>query len=267
MSAEQTERLQRLREEIEKKRVSSSALLEALHRLAESHPLPNGGTAFLRILEGTFRRNYYTSQSIFLMSNDPDVTGSSAFAVARHCIEDMLSIEWMIINDKERQAKKFEGFIPIQNESFIERIQRIGIDPLDHITQDDLDERKKQFEAAKPQFSSGGKVFRSYNHRAVEGLINDLRGRIPEEVFTERDLNAILYYYLEANDRNHFNPSDVLNYLDHEHLDVSLLYGADRALFASITSLQMLALRYIDEIHGQEHSERYKELREKVVKN
>lgn len=248
--------------ELEKRRQTAVKLDETVHSFVEKRSSRN--STYMFVLEGTVRRNLFSLLALYYLSSHPEL-GSQSLDISRQMIEDMISIEWMEINNPEKQATKFDRFTSIQKKQNLDQMIRIGLTPTDYVDQAAIDDIDKKYESIKAEFTDNrGNVFHNYNHQSVETMIEAIRGKVSNMVFTEDDLNAILHWYLEGNGKNHFNPDDVVWFFNDDLLPLHQTSACERAMFVGINSLVQMLLRYIDEIHKIDKTGEHKELREQI---
>ena len=91
----------------------TNKLLKATKPLAEAHPKVDKKYHYVRVIEGFYRRNYFTFLAIRYLADAPALADSAATLV-RKMTEDVISIEYMLLIGKEKMAKRFQDFFYIQ---------------------------------------------------------------------------------------------------------------------------------------------------------
>lgn len=215
-------------------------LLEVTHSLAEAHPLPEGGSQFLRVIEGTFRRNYIRMQSIAKLCVEHPMTPNNALELVRNMVEDVVSVEYMLLRGKEKYAETFSRYKWVQLYEDMQYAQSLGVKVDQEIFSDDELEKeyKKLPSKLKKRKNWSGKPFEEMLAKIVEN-----------GVLSEKELSVISRLYIEGNRKTHFNPYEIVHWMYPQ----SIKGGSDRALLMatvfSITSMIRMTTRYIEEIN------------------
>lgn len=230
---------------LEKNQGELLSTLEALEGLAGHRTHAEG--ALPKVMNALMTRNYYTGCSIYTLSTDFH-NGAAALDLSRQMIEDMINLEWMIVNDPEKQAGKFDIFVSIDRANGMKDAGLINIDlkkiltneAIGEIINDDKEARKK---LPIPE----DKDQRSYNMKNFENMVSDIKAKINQTGFTEDILNRILWYYIQGNRKNHTSPSELLSYLQPDDAVVLSLKGdMQYALEVAYKVLFTIAMRYTD---------------------
>lgn len=221
-------------------------LLETTQSLAKSYPEKTN--EFLKILVGIYRKNVFTLYSIRWLANQP-MLSDSTLDLARSMIEDTITVEYMIANDKEKMAKKFQRYLWIQLHQVSEFMKTIGQDASKNELQIDTKKVDKKYQVVKKEFTHYSKVgatdLRSWTGRDVETLIKELSEK---KALSEFDISRTSIGYVYGCWKNHLNPYDVASYLDSETHEISRNQAARQALVYGATCLIRLTTRYIDEL-------------------
>ena len=238
-------------------------LLEVTQPLAKSYPEKTN--EFLRILVGIYRKNVFTLYSIRWLSNQP-MLSDGTLDLARSMIEDTISVEYMIANDKEEMAKKFQRYLWVQLHQVSEFMKTIGQDASKNELQIDTDKVDKEYQAVKKEFThyskTGESDLKSWIGKDIETLMKELykKGKL-----NEFDTSRTSIGYVYGCWKNHLNPYDVAGYLDNETHEIGRNQAVRQALVFGATCLIRLTTRYIDEIRFASGENKHQEIGEKVV--
>lgn len=238
-------------------------LLEATQSLTKSYP---GKTnEFLKILVGIYRKNVFTLYSIRWLANQP-ILSDSTLDLARSMIEDTISVEYMIANNKEKMAKKFQRYLWVQLHQVSEFMKTIGQDASKNELQIDTKKVDKEYQAVKKEFThyskTGESDLRSWIGKDTETLIKEL---YEKKVLSEFDISRTSIGYIYGCWKNHLNPYDISGYLDNETHEIGRNQAIRQALVFGATCLIRLTTRYIDEIRFASGENKHQEIGEKVV--
>lgn len=220
-------------------------LLECTHPLAELHPNPENGTAFLRVMESTFRKDYLTLLSISYIAEHIELA-DSALDLVRKMIEDVISVEYMILNNKEEMAIKFQKFLWVQFHQNLEFIKSLGLDAGVLNLDQQLEEVDTEYQKVKEEFTHKptGTDLRSWAGKDIETMLRELKNA---GALQEMDIQRTAIAYTYGCWRNHFNPYDNLSYLTNDVRTEAEENSLRQALVLGSACLYRLATRYIDE--------------------
>ncbi len=234
-------------------------LLESTHELAELHPDVDKKYHYIRVIEGFYRRNYFTFLAIRYLS-DKQSLGDSAQVLARKMTEDVISIEYMLLEGKEEMAKRFQNFFYIQAFQEIQHRKRLGYDLP---TQKELSQLTTRVEKLKPLFwhEKSNSFAHSWSGKSAEQMWIKLAQK---KVFGKHDINSVLLGYTYGSWKNHPNPADVLTYMTNENRDQFSYLALKQALGLGLMDFLRLTTRYIDEIREIKQENVYEEINQVV---
>jgi len=240
---------------LEDEGISRTDLIEKSKRiiselLAITHPIviqvPIGKSAFLRVMETSYRRAYHTLAAIHRLSDD-NILGSSASILTRSMLEDSVSIEYMLATDKEVKAQRFKDFYFVQAKEDNEYIKEQGLTDHPDI-KESVAEIDKEYERVKADFKlSDGRYMRSWDGKDVDGMLRDIK-KIKPKLFSKEQIKTISRAYLMGNRKAHFNPIDLMIYFDEDAIKASYEQSMVEALLVALGMYIRLTTRYIDEI-------------------
>jgi hypothetical protein len=235
-------------------------LLNATKSFAEAHPKLGKKYHYVRVIEGFYRRNYFTLLAIRYLADAPALA-DSAEVLARKMTEDVISIEYMLLKGKEEMAKRFQDFFYIQAYQEIELRKRLGYEiPPD----EEIAKLVKQVEKLKPQFwhEKSSDFMHSWSGKSAEQMLVELA---KARVFGRHDIHSVLLGYTYGSWKNHPNPADVLTYMTNELRSIFSDSALKLATILSMMDYIRLTTRYIDEIRQIKQRNVYKDI-DKVVK-
>lgn len=239
-------------------------LLDATHPLAESHPLPTHQSTFLRILEFTFRRNYFRLLAIHKLCMNKELA-DSALDITRSMLEDVISIEYMIAKGKKEMAEVFKDFLWVQMHQNLEFFKILGRDPKEIGMEVNEEEIEKNYQRVRPNFihKPTGKDLRSWAGKEIEKMLEELQqlGSLGEF-----DISRTGMGYVFGNWKNHFNPYDVTGYMQQDIRNEGITLALGQSLVFSATCLYRLTTRYIDEIRYGANENLHEDVATKIKK-
>jgi hypothetical protein len=114
---------------------SARKLLNTTYNLAMGPNTYNDNSVFARVLEGAFRRDYLTLYTMFYLIEHSEPAQRRAFGdccldLSRKVLEDLVSLEYMLLKGKEPYAKKFFDYYHIEAKRDSEFLEAAGT-PID----------------------------------------------------------------------------------------------------------------------------------------
>ncbi len=128
-------------------------LLAATHRLANGPNTYSPPSLFAIVAEGTFRRDYLTLYTMLYLAEHEKPEARTAFATScmdlcRRVHEDLISLEYMLFEDKEAYANKFIDYAAVERKRESDYLESVGA-PLDPQSKQKIDEK---YDEVKDQF-------------------------------------------------------------------------------------------------------------------
>lgn len=232
---------------LEKHKNELHETLTALEGLAQHRT--SADSALPKLMNGLITRNYYTGFAIIWLSNDFH-NGSAAIDLARQMVEDMINLEWMMVNDPDKQATRFDTFVAIDRMNAMREAGLINLNIKDMLTDDEIANIVNDDKAAREQLGMKEDEERwSYNKKKFEDMVTDIKAKIDQTPLTEDNLNRILWYYIQGNRKNHTSPNELLVHLQPDK-DVVLSLKGDMqyALFIAHAVLFTITMHYTDRL-------------------
>lgn len=223
-----------------------SKTLEDTHGLAMQRPV--GKTTFLRVIEATYRRAYSTLDAVCYLSAVSDFgLGNPSMILTRSLIEDVVSVEYMLATDKEEMAKKFQNYSYMQghdDNKFLGDISEVK-QPIIQASVKDIEDNYRK--VRNNYQKTDGQKFRNWAGVDIEGMLRAL-DKLKPALFSDDDIKSMGRSYVAGSRKTHFNPIDLVTYLDEDMLKFSYAESAASALAVGLSCYVRLTTRYIDEI-------------------
>lgn len=229
---------------LEQHKQEALGTLMALEQLVQRRD--KTGDTLSNVISVLLRRNYYTGCSIYTLSTDCH-NGPAALDLSRQMVEDVIQLEWMMVNNPDKQAAKFNTFAAVDMANFMKHAtELIGVDLDERLTAEEQKKINNEDVAARKTLKMAADEERhSYNKRSFEQMVEDIRTKIDHSSLNEPSLNRILWYYLQGNAKNHTNPGELLWYLQEEDELIMNLKGCMQyALYIAHAVLFTISLRY-----------------------
>lgn len=239
------EKLRLIEESMELNHDNSTKVMEALESLVSRRD--KSGDTLIGVISTLLRRNYYTGFSILSLSANFH-NGPATLDLSRQMIEDMINLEWMLVNDGRKQARKFEAFTAIDGINLLDQDNLLADEELEEIDEELINNLKsREVEARKILRLKPGEVQWTYNKKNFEDLIDDIKKKSDKTPLTEKNLNRILWLYYRGNNLNHTNSGELLWFDQEEDQLIPYLKWCLRsALYVCQAVLFTIALRYTD---------------------
>lgn len=199
---------------------------------------------FGTILESVFRKGYFTLQTMVILAdmveNDDQyriVFGGSVLDLSRRVMEDMLYMEYIKENGKEKYSKQFFDYVPIEQKDDMDFLLRSGV----HVDQEVINKTNEKYERAPKKL----KDRHNWAGQSVEQIIEWLtsKGKLPND-----DKEAVLRLYIAENRKNHTSPGDILDHMKQEWLTGAAERDIELGLMVTHGALVRIGLHLIDEI-------------------
>lgn len=227
-------------------------LLDTTHHLFVGPNNPK--SSFAKAVEGTFRRDHLTLSTMLILAehDKPEVRIASVtdcMDLCRRVLEDFISLEYMLLEGKEAEAKKFFNYYHVEAKrdmdlveaagiTIDQQIRKIRVENYDRVkgkfldsssktkkkgwdeltdflkSQDKLDQQLEQ--QIKEEFNRKHPNVKDQPRKAWAGLdTEDMIVKLVKGGIIDADEQRILIMtYLEGNKKNHFSPSDIHFFLD-----------------------------------------------------
>jgi hypothetical protein len=244
-------------------------------------------SVFARVLEGAFRRDYLTLYTMVYLTEHSEPEQRRAFGdccldLSRKVLEDLVSLEYMLLKGKETLAKKFFDFYHIEAKRDSDYLEAAGA-PIDQ-------ERKliieKNYDRVKRDFfdSSARSRQRAWSelteYLLSQNKIDRQTQQQIEEVFTRRYPNVneqprkawagldtegmietlvkggiintteqkiLIQSYIQGNNKNHFSPPDVIAFLHNDPHNIASDGDLELSLVSTTTAVTRIATMFTDE--------------------
>jgi len=217
-------------------------LLELAKDFNSTEDIDSNSSYFQYILIGIARREFPILHSIGLLANDP-LSGDAILDLSRRVFEDMISIEFMLVKDKEKQAYKFMEYSHVERWLDLEYLKKLGIksDP-------ELEKQvEEDFLKVKPKFLYKKDVSHSWSKTPLEKMIEEL---VKEKVLTDKDTANLLQGYTLGNRKNHLSSGDVSSFLDKAEREKNLKGSSEIGTAIAIISYIRILKVYAEETNS-----------------
>lgn len=234
-------------------KLSPRFLKKSQHLLDVSHLLAAGPnkykSRFGRILEGVFRKDYFTLQTIVVLADKVEkddqfriVFGGSILDLSRRVFEDMIYME--CINEsgkKEVYSKQFFDYVAVDRKADLDFLLNSGVQVDQKIVKIVKDDYKKTPQRLKDRKNWAGQSV----DQVIAWLVES--GKIEESRKAD-----VLKIYLAGNRKNHTSPSDILGHLYQETLDFDSEQDIEMGLMITHGSLIKVGLLLVAETEASD---------------
>lgn len=215
-------------------------------------------TKFLNVLLGIYRVSFTTLRDIYYLSSFEEA-GSSALDLARKIIEHGITVEYIIMKNKEEMAERFQKYLWVQAHDEIKFLKSIGRNPADLNKELKLGvvEAEKIYNA----FNQETKKDKTWAGKSIDEM---LKGLYDAKALEDFEFSRFTQAYIWGSRLNHPNPFVVRNYLEQEDQKIADEYYLRQALFWAVVFHLKLTTRFINEIRLLSEQNLYQELEGKV---
>lgn len=244
-------------------------------------------SVFAQVLEGTFRRDYLTLYTMVYLAEHGEPEERRAFGdccmdLSRKVLEDLVSLEYMLLKGKEPHAKKFFDYRHIdakQDSDFLEaagapidqerkilveenynRVKRQFLDSSSKAKrkgwaelteflklQGKIDEQTEQQieEEANRRYSNASEQPR----RAWAGLDTEamIKALVQDGVINTYEQGIIIQTYIQGNRKNHFSHTDVKAFLHSDPHNIVSDSDLELSLVSTTTAVTRIATIFANE--------------------
>lgn len=223
-------------------------LQKARDFLNVSYPLATGPNKhkshFGKILEAIFRKGYFTLQTIVILADMGEkdeqlhpVFGGSILDLSRRVMEDMLYMEYVNEKGKEKYSKQFSDYIPIEQKSDLDFLQKMGVEIDKEVATRVTEEYNKTPQKLRDRDNWAGQSV----EQIIEWLTN--KGKLQGA-----DRETILKLYVAGNRKNHTSPGDILNHSMQELLTGAAERDIDLGIMITHGAVIKICLLLVEEI-------------------
>lgn len=260
-------------------------LLNTTYNLAMG---PNTYTSvFARVLEGAFRRDYLTLHTMLYLIEHSEPAQRRAFGdccldLSRKVLEDLVSLEYMLLKGKESLAKKFYDYYNIEAKRDADFLEASGV-PIDQerklLIQKNYDKVKRDFfdnsaRSRQRAWSELTEFLIAHNkidqqtkqeievefHRRYPN-VNEQPRKAWAGLDTEAMIETLLQHglinaaeqkiliqtYILGNNKNHFSPTDVLAFLRNDPQNILSHSNLEVSLISTTTAVARIATIFASE--------------------
>ncbi len=219
----------------------SENLLEITFPLAKG---PNKyKSLFGKILEGVFRKDYFTLQTVTLLGvkaeEEPGlkiVFGGCILDLSRRVFEDMVYMEYIKEKGKNKYSHRFSQFMAVEQKNDVEFLLASGIS---------VD--KKIIALANEEYRKVSKDIRSRKNWAGQDIEKIIEWLLSKNLIGTPDKETLLKIYQAGNRKNHTSPRDILAYSDQKVLERASEMDTRLGLIVIVGAVVKVALRFAEE--------------------
>lgn len=235
--------------------------------LDTAYPLATGPnkykSRFGMILEGVFRKDYFTLQTMVTLTNlivaneDYKISfAGSILDLSRRVLEDMIYMAYIKENGSEKYSKQFMDYAVVEQKRDLDFLKAAGV-KVD-------EERSKKIEEEYAKIPKKLKERHNWAGQSVEQVILWL---VDNKKLGESEKGTILGLYVLGNRRNHTSSGDILGHTSEESLVGGARLDLDVGLMITYGAALKVALYLIEEIEVKEElAGAIKELWDEVTK-
>ena len=261
--------------------------------LNATHPLVIGPNTykseFAKVVEGTLRRDYLTLlTTVYLAEHDePEMQiafGNSCMDLSRRVLEDLISLEYMLLNDKEDLARKFFDYKAVEEKLDMDFLEAAGVE-MDQELQQVKETTDKDYNQVKHQFLDNSSKTRKkawseltaflksrdkIDQQTEQEIEEEFKRRYPDteqprkawagldtegmikELVSGGVMNAweqsiLIQTYIQGNRKNHFSPTDIHDFLYEKLYHISGDADLATSLIATTTAFTQIARIFANE--------------------
>ncbi len=221
-----------------------SKLLSLSDEFGEVEDIDEKTPPFIATLMVIARRNYPILHSIALLQDDL-LSCDAILDLSRRIFEDMISIEFMVIKDKDHMAMKFLKFYYVERWINFEYLKKLGIAMDSSLEKEIIDD----FENVKKDFTRSDRLANSWSMTGVEGMIDEL---VKEKIVSTTQMADLIQGYIQGNRKNHLSSEDAQIFSSKKRWKDNFEHSLRIGLVIAIVSYIRIASKYAQEIGNNE---------------
>ncbi len=244
-------------------------------------------SVFARVLEGAFRRDYLTLYTMLYLIEHSQPGQRRAFAdccvdLSRKVLEDLVSLEYMLLKGKESLAKKFIDYYHIEAKRDSDFLKAVGA-PIDQerkllieknynkVKRDFFDSSARSRQRAWSELTEFLIAHNKIDQQTKQEIEEELHRRYPNVneqprkawagLDTEAMIETLLQHgvintaeqkiliqtYIQGNNKNHFSPTDVLAFLRNDPENILSDSNLELSLVPTTTAVARIATIFSNE--------------------
>lgn len=199
---------------------------------------------FGKILEGAFRKDYFTLQSIFILieksEDSPEietVVGGSILDLSRRIFEDMINMVYISQKGKDKYSDRFLKYQAIEQKGDMDFLIASGVKVKDKIKND----INKAYDLI-PKNLRGRK---NWSGQDIEKIVTWF---FSKNLVKSTEKEILLKSYIAGNRKNHTSPGDIMDYTNQKRITGAAERDVALGLMVSLASTVNIAILLIDEI-------------------
>lgn len=199
---------------------------------------------FGRILEGAFRKDYFTLQAIVMLiemiDKDPAVEtaiGGSVLDLSRRVFEDMVYMEYILKKGKDKYSKQFFDYAHVEQKKDMDFLLAFNVKV-------DKDLMKKVNE----DYKSIPKRLKSRKNWAGQDVETTIEWFVSQGIILQSERETMLKIYMAGNRKNHTSPGDILDHTFADRIDEAASKDLNMGLMVTLTATISVAIKLCEEI-------------------
>jgi hypothetical protein len=232
-----------------------------------AHPLATGPnkykSRFGGILEGVFRKDYFTLQTMVTLTNlivaDEGFKVSFAGSIldlSRRVLEDMIYMAYIKERGSEKYSKQFIQYAVVEQKRDVDFLKIAGVK---------VDEERRQ--EIEEEYAKIPKKLKERNNWAGQSVEQVILWLVANNKIKESEKDTILGIYVLGNRRNHTSSGDILGHTRSESLLGEARLDIDAGLMITYGAALKVALYLIEEIEvTEEMAKSINDLWDEVIK-
>jgi len=202
------------------------------------------------VIEGALRRGYLTLRTILFLSERPEqehiIYGDSCMDLSRKVVEDLITLEFMLLKNKTKQSIKFKLYKAVERMRDLNLLQKMGAHEPTNVVKFTHEEFQKVKNKFKDKRNEDGVTNTPFG-LGVEGMIDEL---LKNNKLDESGRSTLGLIYILGCRTNHFSPTSIFDHSSHVLLENSSKNYIDMSLLFTFTAVVKIALRFFDEIEN-----------------
>jgi hypothetical protein len=214
---------------------------------------------FTRVALAVAKRDFPILRSIMVLV-DHQLSGDAILDLSRRVFEDMISLEYMLINDKDKMAQKFVNYSAVERWQDLNYLKingsGLGIE-LETEIEENFQKVRGFFIYRKGKNGKEDIIAQSWSSKKLDNMVEEL---VENNIISTIEMSNLLQGYIMGNRKNHLSSEDTSKFFDKDSRNEDIEGSIKIGLMLSIVSYIRILSVYAKEILDVKLEEKLREL-------
>ena len=200
------------------------------------------------ILEGVFRKDYFTLETIIFLRNKIEeepggrlIFGGSILDLSRRVLEDMVYMVYIKERDVVKYSERFMQFDAVEQKR-----------DFDFLVENGVSVEPQKMQIIQDRYSRVPEKLKDRNNWAGQSVEEVIAWLLEKGKLPAKEKDTLLKFYVLGNRKNHTSSSDILNHSESDVLEELSEHDVEIGLLITYGAALKVALLLIDEVDCDE---------------